>query len=421
MKRLNMLVSAYACNPLATEQSYPGEAVLGWNLIKQLNRFHDVSVLTRTYNKKGIEEAVEQGKISDIEFHYLTLPKILSVLKRNFLGFSLYYLIWQVKAFFIARRLCKENRYDFFHHITFNNDWMPSFIGAFLPLPFIWGPMGGGQKVPRSFKRTIHWKNRINQNLRLAGQWFWRNTWFRRRCVRKALAILICNTDTEDKIKTDQKKLFFYPVNGISSKELTPSLSILEEKSSEFKIIYAGRLDAIKGINLGIEAFHVFSQKFPKSYFKIIGDGPERERLVNLTKSLNIQDKVEFIPWMKREELLEQLRLSDVLLFPSFRDGGGQVVIEAMSSGKPVIGLNVGGPGFHIQKEWGIKIEPKDPGYTIQEMTKALETLYLDEKLRENMGKAGRRRAEEFYLWERLGDHLQKIYKEVLPRNLMEQ
>lgn len=420
MKRLNMLVSAYACNPLATEESYPGEAVLGWNLIKQLNRFHDVSVLTRTYNRRGIEEAVEQDTLNGVKFHYLKLPKFLSLLKRNFLGFSLYYLIWQIKAFFIAKKLCKKNQYELFHHVTFNNDWMPSFIGAFLPLPFIWGPMGGGQKVPRSFKRTIHWKNRINQNLRLAGQWFWRNTWFRRRCVKKALAILVCNTDTEDKIKTDEKKLFFYPVNGISPEELKILPDIVEEESPIFHVIYAGRLDAIKGINLGLEAFRVFSEKFPNSFFKIIGVGPEKERLTNLTKTLNIQDKVELIPWMEREELLEQLRLSDVLLFPSFRDGGGQVVIEAMACGKPVIGINVGGPGFHIKKEWGIKIEPKDPDYTIREMAKALEILYLDGDLRKNMGAAGRKRAEEFYLWERLGDHLQKIYQEVLPRELLD-
>lgn len=415
-----MLVSAYACNPLATEESYPGEAVLGWNLVRQLNRFHDVTVLTRTYNRGGIEGAVEEEKIGDVRFHYLRLPKFLFVLKRNFLGFSLYYLIWQVKAFFFARRLYKNTHYDFFHHITFNNDWMPSFIGAFLPLPFIWGPVGGGQKVPRSFKKTIHWKTRINQSLRFAGQWFWRNTWFRRRCVKKALAILVCNTDTEEKIKTDEKKLYFYPVNGISSKELKTSRSTFVEKSSEFRIVYAGRLDAIKGINLGIEAFHVFSRKFPKSSFKIIGVGPERERLASLVESLNIRNKVEFISWMEREELLEQLRFSDVLLFPSLRDGGGQVVIEAMACGKPVIGLNVGGPGFHIRKEWGLKIEPKNPEYTIQEMARALEILYLDNDLRKKMGEAGKKRTEEFYLWERLGDQLQRIYQEVLPRELLD-
>jgi len=295
---------------------------------------------------------------------------------------------------------------------------MPSFIGAFLPLPFIWGPMGGGQKVPGGFKKTIHWKNRINQNLRLAGQWFWRNTWFRRRCVKKALAILVCNTDTESKIKTDGKKLYFYPVNGISSKELRLYSKTQEEIPPLFRVIYAGRMDAIKGINLGIKAFHSFSLKYPNSYFKIIGIGPEKERLEKLTSSLNLQAKVEFIPWLEREELFRQLSLSDVLLFSSFRDGGGQVVVEAMACGKPVIGFNVGGPGFHIQKDWGIKIEPKDPEYTIQEMSKALHTLYLNPELRKKMGEAGRRRAEDFYLWERLGEKLQRIYLDVLPKEL---
>ena len=248
MKRLDMLVSAYACNPLATEESYPGEAVLGWNLIKQLNRFHNVSVLTRSYNREGIESAQEQGEIKDVKFFYLTLPKFMSGIKRNFLGFSLYYLIWQIKAYFFAKKLYKKNHFDFFHHITFNNDWMPSFIGAYLPLPFIWGPMGGGQKVPRSFKKTIHWKNRINQNLRLFGQWFWRNTWFRRKCVKKALAILVCNTDTEGKIKTEKKKLYFYPVNGISSKELKIPPDTAQKDPppvSDFQIIYAGRLEIL--------------------------------------------------------------------------------------------------------------------------------------------------------------------------------
>ncbi len=94
------------------------------------------------------------------------------------------------------------------------------------------------------------------------------------------------------------------------------------------------------------------------------------------------------------------------------------MVIEAMACGKPVIGVNVGGPGFHIQNEWGIKIEPDNPEYTIQEMAKALEKLYLDSELREKMGAAGRRRTEEFYLWERLGDYMQTIYQEVLPKDL---
>jgi glycosyltransferase involved in cell wall biosynthesis len=85
-----------------------------------------------------------------------------------------------------------------------------------------------------------------------------------------------------------------------------------------------------------------------------------------------------------------------------------------MASGLPVICLDTGGPGFHIQDEWGIKIKPKSPEYVVSEMAKALEGLYLDRDLRERLGRAARKRAEEFYLWDRLGERLMKIYEEAL-------
>ena len=113
------------------------------------------------------------------------------------------------------------------------------------------------------------------------------------------------------------------------------------------------------------------------------------------------------------------MRESDVFLFPSFRDGGGAVVVEAMASGIPVVCLDTGGPGFHIQKEWGIKIAPKDPELVTNEMAHALEKLYLDKDLRMKMGRAARKRAEEFYLWDRLGERMQEIYQNALsnPKN----
>lgn len=418
MEGLNLLVSAYACNPLATEESYPGEAILGWNLVKQLSRFFNVSVITRTYNREGILESVKKEELEGVRFYYLALPRFLSFIRQNFLGFSLYYLLWQIKAYFLAKKISARSKFDVFHHITFNNDWMPSFIGAYLPFPFIWGPMGGGQKIPASFKKTIHWKNRINQELRVAGQWFWRHTVFRHKCVKRALAILVCNKDTEEKIKISPEKIYPFPVNGISLDELNSRRDSLDHIDHVYRIIYAGRLDAIKGLNLGIKAFSLLAKHIPDSRFEIIGVGPEKVRLEKLIREFGLEGKVRLTSWMERADLLTRMSESDVVLFPSFRDGGGQVVIEAMAQGKPVIGMNIGGPGFHIQKEWGFKIEPKDPEYAIQEMAKALERLYLDKSLRLKMGEAGYRRARDYYLWERLGDRLQHIYQEVLPKEL---
>jgi glycosyltransferase involved in cell wall biosynthesis len=104
----------------------------------------------------------------------------------------------------------------------------------------------------------------------------------------------------------------------------------------------------------------------------------------------------------------------DVFLFPSLRDGGGAVVIEAMSMGKPVVCLDTGGPGMHITDECGLKITPRSPDHAVHELAQALEKLYLDEHLRLTLGKAARRRVEQHYQWDKLGERLHRIYEHSL-------
>ena len=147
MSRLKVLVSAYACNPLATEGSFPGEAILGWNIVRQVCRFHEVTVLTRSYNKDALENGLRETGL-EANVRYVSLPRVFSPLLRHYLGFSFYYLLWQIKTFGLARRLVRERRFDVFHQVTFANDWMPSFIGAYLGMPFIWGPLGGAHRTP---------------------------------------------------------------------------------------------------------------------------------------------------------------------------------------------------------------------------------------------------------------------------------
>jgi len=419
MRRLKVLISAYACNPLATEASYPGEAILGWNLVKQISKRHDIWVFTRVYNRDAIEEEINKGNISNANFIYVDFPRPFSLLLKNFIGFRIYYLFWQMKTYFVAKQLQARLKFDLFHQITFNNDWMPSFIGAFLNLPFIWGPVGGGQKTPPSLLIELGLKGFIDEIIRENGQSFWRHNPLRNRCVKRASAILVCNKDTRRKISCPDKKIHFFPVNGILPEDLIPEeelSSLLGETllRNDFSVIYAGRLDPIKGLGLAVEAFALFIKKYPDSRFEIIGEGAEELRLRKLAYMLGVESKIDFISWLSRKELFARIRRADTFLFPSFRDGGGAVVVEAMASAKPVICLDTAGPAFHIRDEWGIKIAPKNSLYVIQEIEKSLEKLYLDKDLRIRMGEAARKRAEEFYLWDKLGERLQEIYEEVL-------
>ena len=118
-------------------------------------------------------------------------------------------------------------------------------------------------------------------------------------------------------------------------------------------------------------------------------------------------------PRIPREELLNQMASSDVFLFPGLRDGGGEVVVEAMSMGRPVVCLNLGGPAIHVTNESGIRIGATSPEQSVQEMADALERLYSDQELRECMGKAARQRALEVYDWDRAGERLKEIYRKI--------
>ena len=90
----------------------------------------------------------------------------------------------------------------------------------------------------------------------------------------------------------------------------------------------------------------------------MIGDGPERSRLEQLVKSLEIEKAVTFCGWLKHAEVLKRLRSADVVVLPAIREGGGGVVFEAFASGAVPVILDHGGPGDIVYPEVGYKVPP---------------------------------------------------------------
>ena len=127
-----------------------------------------------------------------------------------------------------------------------------------------------------------------------------------------------------------------------------------------------------------------------------------------------MQDYVQFQSWMPREDLLKEMALSDVFIFPGLRDGGGAVAVEAMAMGTPVVCLDISGPGMHVNHETGFKIRPSNPSSAIVDMAQALERLYMDEDLRYKMGLNAKKHAVDQYHWDRTGERLKTIYENIL-------
>jgi glycosyltransferase involved in cell wall biosynthesis len=411
---MRILISAYACNPAGSLQLHPGEDLTGWRLVEQLARFHELWVITHRYNEAGIAEA-RAGAPPNVRFVFVELTRALKGLYRIEFGQRISYYLWQIKAWRTARRLHREIRFDAAHHLTFGNDWIPSFIGAFLPIPFLWGPVGGGQRTPRALLREYSLYGRFAEFARNCAQAIGRGMLVRKRCLKRARAVLVCNRETREKMpRRYQDKVLYFPVNGIAAEDFHEESPASRRDGRPFRVITAGRLHRLKGFSLAVEAFGAFAEDHPASEMIIIGEGPEGGRIRSLISRLGLEDKVRILPWLPRREVLENMRSSDVFLFPSFRDGGGAVVVEAMSSGLPVIVLDSGGPGAHVSDAWGIKVAPESREAVVAGMVSALGKLYSDRALGRRLGDAGRKRALEFYVWDRLGDRLQEIYRESL-------
>ncbi len=383
--------------------------------MEQLARFYDLWVITHRYNKAGISEALAGKAMPNVRFIFVELPRSMKWLYRIEFGQRIYYYLWQIKAWRVARKLHDEAHFDAAQHLTFGNDWIPSFIGAFLPVPFIWGPVGGGQRTPKCLLGEYSLYGRFAEAARNWAQGIGRSMRVRKRCLKKAKAILVCNRETQEKMPLAYKdKIIYFPVNGIAAEDFIDQGPKPQRPGTRFKVVTAGRLHRLKGFALAVRAFGEFAEKHPESEMMIIGSGPEEKSLRRLISDLGLEDKVRILPWLSRREVLENMRSSDVFLFPSFRDGGGAVVVEAMGSGVPVVVLDSGGPGAHVSQAWGIKITPASRESVVREMAAALTTLSRDPALARTLGEAGRKRAMEFYAWDRLGERMREIYRHVV-------
>lgn len=325
-----------------------------------------------------------------------------------------YYHLWQVKAYFAARKLTRQNKFDLFHHITYANDWLASFIGALIPLPYVRGPGGGAHKTPAGFLKEYNLKGLFWEKIRSTGQWIFRHDPFFIMGQRRAKALLVCNNESMAAIPRKwSEKAHILPLAGVSTADMdlvAPEKNNSAISKGEFTVLSAGVFINIKGFGMAIRAFQKLSKIHPDAQFKIAGSGPEENNLRQTVETLGLQDRVHFLGWLPRNDLLREMKACDVFLFPSLRDGGGMVVIEALAAGTPVVCIDTAGPGMHVTDDCGIKVAPRSPDQAVDDMGAALNRLYSDEVFRLKLGAAARRKAEEMYHWDRLGEFMMKIY-----------
>lgn len=418
-RRARVLVSAYSCLANAGHPFPGGGDLMAWNVIRRLGRWCDVWVITCDKNRAAIEAKLSQEPVPSVNFHFVGLPRWMNPFLGAMGSLHVYAYAWQWAAYFAARRLHRQVQFDLAHHLTYTNDWMASIIGALLPVPYVRGPGGGAHRIPPPFLREFSSRARFAEHCRSFGQWVFRHDPFFLLGQSRAKVILACNVEAEQGVAARwRRKVGLLSVNGISADEIAPLHPHV--RGEKFRVLSAGRLVPLKGFDLAVRAFKILADKYANAEFTLVGDGPELPLLATLIRDLGLEGRACIEKWMPREQLLAAMRECDVFMFLSLRDGGGLVIIEAMAGGRPVICLNLGGPGLHTVPECGIKIPARSPEQVVGETADALELLLRDPELCERLGRGARQRAADTYDWDKVSGQITKIYEDVLAEPSVE-
>ncbi len=158
-------------------------------------------------------------------------------------------------------------------------------------------------------------------------------------------------------------------------------------------VLSIGRLVEKKGIGDAIRAFALVQSQHPHAILRIMGDGPLKSKIVQLINELGLQTRVQLIGYGSHLAVKEELQNADIFILPSRtaqdgdREGLPVAILEASAMSLPVIStLHTGIPEGVIQGKTGFLVREGD----ITALAHRLDLLLRDEKLRKEMGTAGR-------------------------------
>jgi glycosyltransferase involved in cell wall biosynthesis len=152
-------------------------------------------------------------------------------------------------------------------------------------------------------------------------------------------------------------------------------------------LLFVGRLAAVKGVPLLLEAVARLQPRFPDMRLTLIGDGPERHTLENTARSLGVTDTVSFVGYRSQAEVAEALSTTDLFVLPSFAEGVPVVLMESLAAQVPVVTTRIAGvPELVRHGENGLLVPPGN----LDALTAAIADLLGDPASRAAFGHAGR-------------------------------
>ena len=395
MKSLNILISAYGCNPYLGSESQ-----VGWNVTSRISKKHKITVLTSSKNKKDINSFFKKNsKNPKLKFIFIKHNRF-SLLEK-FWPPSLYwtYAIWQKKAFKIAEKLNKKKKFDLCHQLNMIGFREPGYLWR-LNIPFIWGPIGG----------LNFYSSKLIFNLGIYNFFYSLTYNFIRYLdikflIRPKLAFMKANQFIFAANSDTQKDIMKY--FGFKSKLLLSvgseghEIVRFKKKTDVFNIFWGGIHEPRKALNLGLEALSLLPN-YLKWKLHITGQGKLTNKWKQYAIKKGIMKNCIFYGFLKKKhQIYKIMKNCDIHLFTSIKEDTPTIIMEATSFGIPTICFNLFGAKDLVTNKSGIRI-PISTSYKENaiNLKKAIIRIAVDSKYKKKLSE-GTKKLSKIMTWDR--------------------
>jgi glycosyltransferase involved in cell wall biosynthesis len=323
---MKVLLSAFACSP--GRGSEPG---IGWGWATSLADLgHEVTVLTSS----RFREPILAVNLPGIEFRFIDdqEPPLLGRFSSP-LGMYKGYLRWQDAA--LRQIEAAGRRYDVAHHVSWGSLHLGSQLWR-LPVPFIYGPIGGGQVSPVSYWRFFG-REWAAETLRTASTSLLVLSRRTRETIRNSAVTLACNSDTA----AVSRRLGGADVRYMLADGLPRDwvVAARPRPAGVPVVLWVGSLIPRKAPILAVQAFAELRRAMP-ARLVMVGDGPLREQLHTAVERIGLAGDIDLLGRVTWDDVRRLYDSASVFLFTSLRDSFGCQFMEALGRGLPAVALN---------------------------------------------------------------------------------
>ncbi len=399
---------AAACHPTRGSENH-----FGWHAVRAMAQDHDVWAIVHENDREAIVAGQKSdGRMSGIRFCFLGEQQKrgsnrLIARIHNWLD----YRRWNQRAVVLANKLHEEIGFHVAHHVTMASWRMGSPLGG-TPIPFVFGPVGGGEIVPLHLFKTLSTKSAAFELLRKLSNAAGFCSSSVRRTLKKAGHIFAANAETRAlmlNIGADPAIVDLLSPAFISEEYSRPIQKRAQRE--EMQLFCGGEIEGRKGIAVALQALKILKNRGARFHYVVGGAGAELAHLQKMVRQLELSDEVTMGRSFSGEEYRKILESADFYFLPSLRDSAPVTLLEAMAAGCIPMVCNLGGPGMMVG-DIGFKVEPMDCQKMAEALADAIEVLSGDER-RELMSAAIARYARETFSENNFRRRMSDTYRKI--------